>query len=250
MLVVENVHKTYGTSVIYEALKGITLTVADGEFVGIMGPSGSGKSTLLNTIATIDAPSSGRVLLNEEEPHQMNAEQLALFRRQQLGFVFQNFNLMPTLTVEENIVLPLTLDGEPVKNMKRALREVATILGIEHLLKKRITEISGGQAQRVAIARAMIRKPQLVLADEPTGNLDTKSSKDVMNLLKSLNKEQQATILMVTHDAFSASYCDRIIFIKDGLLVKEIHRTTQTQQEWYDHILVALLELEGGNNEF
>lgn len=250
MLVVENVHKVYGTSVPYEALKGIQFMVEDGEFVGIMGPSGSGKSTLLNTIATIDSPTSGRILMNDLQPHQMNAEKLALFRRQQLGFVFQNFNLMPTLTVEENIVLPLTLDGESVKKMKQAVKEVSAILGIEHLLPKRITEISGGQAQRVAIARAMIRKPQLVLADEPTGNLDTKSSKDVMGLLKSLNQGQQATILMVTHDAFSASYCDRILFIKDGLLVREIQRGMLSQQEWYDRILVALLELEGGQNEF
>lgn len=250
MLTVNDLHKTYGTSVQYEALKGINLTVQDGEFVGIMGPSGSGKSTLLNTIATIDSPTSGQVVLNGEEPHLLNQEQLALFRRQQLGFVFQNFNLIPTLTVEENIVLPLTLDGVPVKQMKKAVREIAQILGIDQLLSKRITEISGGQAQRVAIARAMIRKPQLVLADEPTGNLDTKSSKDVMNLLKQLNQEQQATILMVTHDAFSASYCQRIIFIKDGLLVKEISRESATQQQFYDQIVNALAELEGGNNEF
>ena len=249
MLTVNNLHKTYGTTVKYEALRGIDFVVNEGEFVGIMGPSGSGKSTLLNTIATIDTPTQGTILLNDLNPHSLNQEALALFRRQQLGFVFQNFNLMPTLTVEENIVLPLTLDGEKLNVMEQAVQEVANKLGIAHLLKKRITEISGGQAQRVAIARAMIRKPQLVLADEPTGNLDTKASKDVMNLLVELNRDQQATILMVTHDAVSASYCNRIIFIKDGKLVKELHKTS-TQQAFYDEVLKALHELEGEANEF
>lgn len=250
MLTVQELRKTYGVDVQYEALKGINLTIQDGEFVGIMGPSGSGKSTLLNAIATIDQPTSGQIVLNGEEPYSMNSEKLAHFRRKQLGFVFQNFNLMPTLTVEENIVLPLTLDGEPVKKMKKEVKKIATELGIDHLLSKRITEISGGQAQRVAIARAMIRKPQLILADEPTGNLDTKASKDVMHLLQQLNQTQKATILMVTHDAFSASYCQRIIFIKDGLLVKTIERAQANQQAFYDQILEALHQLEGGNNEF
>lgn len=244
MLTINNVTKTYGEKNQFQALKGISFSVQDGEFVGIMGPSGSGKSTLLNLIGTIDQPTSGSVTIDEYEPAKLNQEELAKFRRNQLGFVFQNFNLMPTLTVEENIVLPLTLDGEKVSVMKKKLFDVAIRLGIESLLKKRIATISGGQAQRVAIARAMIHEPKLLLADEPTGNLDTKSSKDVMGLLSSLNQEQESSILMVTHDAFAASYCERIIFIKDGELVREINKTGD-RFSFYDVILENLRELEG-----
>lgn len=249
MLQVENLRKIYGETMKYEALKGIDLTVNDGEFIGIMGPSGSGKSTFLNLVATIDEPSSGKILLNGKDPHQLNQEEIAAFRRNQLGFVFQSFNLLPTLTVEENIVLPLTLDGEKVAVMKRQVKEVATRLGIGNLLKKRIAEISGGQAQRVAVARAMIHQPELVLADEPTGNLDTKSSKDVMGLLQQLNEEEKATILMVTHDPLAASYCERIVFIKDGKLVHEIRRQND-QQAFYNQIMEELAVIEGVDNEF
>lgn len=248
MLEIKNVTKTYGDSVKYQALKGIDLSVKEGEFVGVMGPSGSGKSTLLNLIGTIDKPTSGSINLDGFEPAKLNQEELAKFRRNQLGFVFQNFNLMPTLTVEENIVLPLTLDGEKVSVMKKALYEVSETLGIQSLLKKRIATISGGQAQRVAIARAMIHQPKLVLADEPTGNLDTKSSKDVMGLLSSLNKEQESTILMVTHDPFAASYCEKIIFIKDGELVQQIENNG-SRTEFYDVILENLRQLEGAADE-
>lgn len=248
MLKINNVTKTYGDSVKYQALKGIDLEVKKGEFIGVMGPSGSGKSTLLNLIGTIDKPTSGSITLDGSEPAKLNQEELAKFRRTQLGFVFQNFNLMPTLTVEENIVLPLTLDGEKVSVMKKALYDVAITLGIEDLLKKRIATISGGQAQRVAIARAMIHQPKLVLADEPTGNLDTKSSKDVMGLLSRLNKEEESTILMVTHDPFAASYCEKIIFIKDGELVQKIYNNG-SRHEFYDVILENLRELEGVADE-
>lgn len=249
MLAVENLKKTYGDTVKFEALKGIDLIVEDGEFIGIMGPSGSGKSTFLNLLATIDAPTSGRILLNGKNPHELNQEQIAAFRRNQLGFVFQSFNLLPTLTVEENIVLPLTLDGEKVAVMRKKVRHVAATLGIDSLLKKRIAEISGGQAQRVAVARAMIHNPELILADEPTGNLDTKSSKDVMGLLGQLNREEKATVLMVTHDPLAASYCDRIVFIKDGELVQEIHKTNG-QQAFYGLIMDELGRIEGVDNEF
>ena len=249
MLEVTNLRKVYGKEIQYEALKGIDLTINDGEFVGIMGPSGSGKTTLLNLLATIDQPTDGQILLNGQNPNQLNQEQIAKFRRTQLGFVFQAFNLLPTLTVEENIVLPLTLDGEKVANMKRKVREIAPKLGIEQLLNKRIAEISGGQAQRVAVARAMVHQPELLLADEPTGNLDTKSSKDVMSLLRHLNTEEQATILLVTHDALAASYCQRIVFIKDGELVRDIRRQG-TQQAFYDEILAELARIEGVDNEF
>ena len=248
MLEVQNLKKVYGNEIKYEALKGINLTVQDGEFIGIMGPSGSGKSTLLNLLA-IDSPTDGEILLNGKNPNNLNQEQIAKFRRTELGFVFQSFNLMPTLTVEENIILPLTLDGEKVSVMKRQLAELSERLGINHLLKKRIAEISGGQAQRVAVARAMIHHPQLLLADEPTGNLDTKSSKDVMGLLQQLNEEEAATILMVTHDPLAASYCKRIVFIKDGELIDEIVQNGN-QKEFYDLIMVKLAEIEGVDNEF
>ncbi len=248
MLEINNVTKTYGDTIKYQALKGINLTVNEGEFVGVMGPSGSGKSTLLNLIGTIDKPTSGSVALDGFEPAKLNQEQLAKFRRNQLGFIFQSFNLMPTLTVEENIVLPLTLDGEKVSIMKKKLHEVSANLGIDNLLKKRIATISGGQAQRVAIARAMIHQPKLLLADEPTGNLDTKSSRDVMGLLSSLNQDEKSTILMVTHDPFAASYCEKIIFIKDGELVQQISRKGN-RSEFYDVILENLRELEGASNE-
>ena len=244
MLQVNNVKKIYGDTIKFAALKGINLTVQDGEFVGIMGPSGSGKTTFLNLIATIDEATEGEILYDGVNPQQLNAEQLAQFRRQKLGFVFQNFNLMPTLTVEENIILPLTLDGEKISVMKKKVAQLAEHLGITPLLKKRIAEISGGQAQRVAVARAMIHDPELMLADEPTGNLDSKSSDDVMHLLEELNQTQQATILLVTHDPFAASFCQRIVFIKDGELVKEI-KNSGNRDAFYDTIMDNLKAIEG-----
>ncbi|MHC5229645.1 ABC transporter ATP-binding protein [Enterococcus sp. LJL99] len=249
MLQVEKLTKTYGTEIKYQALKGINLTVDDSEFIGIMGPSGSGKSTFLNLLATIDQPTSGKILLNGSNPNELNQEEIAKFRRRELGFVFQSFNLMPTLTVEENIVLPLTLDGEKISVMEKKLHVLAERLGISALLKKRTAEISGGQAQRVAVARAMIHQPELLLADEPTGNLDTKSSKDVMELLQQLNEQEAATILMVTHDPLAASYCKRIVFIKDGELVDEIHQLGD-QKRFYEEIMVKLAEIEGVDHEF
>ncbi|WP_279538733.1 ABC transporter ATP-binding protein [Bacillus sp. XF8] len=249
MLVVKNLKKAYGSEIQYEALKGINLTIHDGEFVGVMGPSGSGKTTLLNLLATIDQPTSGEILLNNQNPNQLNDEKIAKFRRKQLGFVFQNFNLLPTLTVEENIILPLTLDEENVSVMEKNVAEIASRLGIENLLKKKIAEISGGQAQRTAVARAMIHQPELLLADEPTGNLDTKSSRDVMTLLNQLNTEDNATILMVTHDPVAASYCNRIIFIKDGELVDEIKKG-ENQKSFYQRIINKLGQIEGVFDEF
>jgi len=211
MLEVKNFRKVYGESMQYIALKGIDLTVQDGEFVGIMGPSGSGKTTLLNLLATIDQPTSGNILLNGQNPNDLNQEKIAQFRRTQL--------------------------------------EIAPRLGIDHLLNKRIAEISGGQAQRVAVARAMVHQPELLLADEPTGNLDTKSSKDVMGLLRQLNQEELATILLVTHDPLAASYCQRIVFIKDGELVHDIQRKGD-QKAFYEDILEELARIEGVDNEF
>src|SRR5699024_8876792 len=176
----------------------------------IMGPSGSGKTTLLNLIATIDEPTTGTILIEGENPYQLQRNHLAKFRRRSLGFVFQDFNLLDTLTVKENIVLPLTLDGKRVKEMEEKANTVANVLGISEIMNKRTYEISGGQSQRVAVARAMIHQPKLLLADEPTGNLDSKSSKDVMEMLVQLNEQEKATMLLVTHDPQAASYCDRI----------------------------------------
>lgn len=246
MLHVKQLSKIYDGKVPYKALENIHFSINKGEFVGIMGPSGSGKTTLLNMVATIDQPTTGEVLINGNNPFQLTNEQLALFRRRQLGFVFQDFNLLHTLTVEENIVLPLTLDGEKVKVMKERLQNVAEKLGISKLLKKRIYEISGGQAQRTAIARAIIHSPDMLLADEPTGNLDSKSSKDVMETMEEINQKDQTTMMMVTHDPIAASYCHRVIFIKDGKLYNEIHRG-DNRQAFFQKI-IDVLSLLGGDS--
>ncbi|MFT4416134.1 ABC transporter ATP-binding protein [Fredinandcohnia humi] len=246
VLDVKMIEKIYGGQVVHKALDTINFSVEKGEFVGIMGPSGSGKTTLLNLIATIDQPTSGEIFINQKNPHLLNRKETALFRRRELGFVFQHFNLLDTLTVEENIVLPLTLDGMSVKEMDRKLLEVSKKLGIDQILKKRTYEISGGQMQRTAIARSIIHGPSLVLADEPTGNLDSKSSKDVMETFSTINKEDGATILMVTHDAVAASYCHRVIFIKDGKLYNEIYRG-DNRQAFFQRIL-DMLALLGGDS--
>ena len=222
ILTTEHLGKIYEGKVPYTALSDINFSIEKGEFVAIMGPSGSGKSTLLNVVSTIDHPTSGNVSIDGQDPHKMNDDELAHFRRSTLGFVFQDFNLIHTLTVEENIMLPLTLEGVPVPEIKKRTEEVAKMLGIEQLLSKRTFEISGGQAQRTAVARAVVTNPSLLLADEPPGNLDSKATKDVMELFQMLNETQNATILMVTHDSFVASYCKRVLIIKDGQLYQEI----------------------------
>lgn len=214
--------KIYEGKLPYTALHDINFQMEKGEFVAIMGPSGSGKSTLLNVISTIDHPTSGTVQIDGKNPHTMKNEQLAHFRRSQLGFVFQDFNLVQTLTVGENIMLPLTLEGVSPSQMRKSTKEVAELLGIDHLLSKRTFEISGGQAQRVGVARAVVTNPAILLADEPTGNLDSKATKDVMEVFQMLNQNYQSTILMVTHDSFVASYCKRVLIIKDGKLYQEI----------------------------
>ncbi|MGG2063825.1 ABC transporter ATP-binding protein [Bacillus sp. S14(2024)] len=244
VLHIKNVSKVYEGKVPHTALKNINLHVVKGEFVAIMGPSGSGKSTLLNVISTIDSPTSGEVFMNGKQPHTFRNEKLAVFRRQELGFVFQSFNLLDTLTIGENIILPLTLDNVPLSEMDEKLDIISNKLGINHILNKRIFEISGGQAQRTAIARAVIHQPALLLADEPTGNLDSKAAIDVMELFTKLNTEERATILMVTHDPFAASYCSRVIFIKDGELYNELHRGLH-RERFYQEILDVLALLGG-----
>ncbi|MGR3775898.1 ABC transporter ATP-binding protein [Bacillus paramycoides] len=249
ILKVCDLSKIYTGKVSYEALSNINLSIKKGEFVGIMGPSGSGKTTLLNMVSTIDSPTSGEVLINGENPHQLSPNDLALFRRRELGFVFQAFNLLSTLTVKENIVLPLTLDGTKIEDMNHRVSVIAEKLGIQSILDKRTYEISGGQAQRTAIARALIHNPKLILADEPTGNLDSKAADDVMELLQRLNKEQEATMMLVTHDPMAASYCDRVIFIKDGELYNEVY-CGDSRQAFYQKIMDVLALLGGRKHDF
>ncbi|MEW9500993.1 ABC transporter ATP-binding protein [Jeotgalibacillus marinus] len=249
--------KANSLSKIYQVKKGIShraldefnLTVEEGEFVGIMGPSGSGKTTLLNILATIDTATSGELKIKGFNPATLSSKKLALFRRKELGFVFQDYNLLDTLTIEENIILPLTLDKTNVSEMKQRVNTVAENFGIESILQKRTYEVSGGQQQRAAIARAIIQNPLLVLADEPTGNLDSKASKDVMQSMTKLNEQQKTSILMVTHDPFAASYCKRIVFIKDGKYFTEIHQGSN-RQAFFQEILDVLSLLGGDVNEF
>lgn len=249
ILKLHQIGKVYGSKVPCCALKDINLTVEKGEIVGVMGPSGSGKTTLLNMISTIDTPTSGEVLLNGENPHRLKKDKLAVFRRRELGFVFQDFNLLNTLTVGENIVLPLTLDGCSLFDMDDKLNRVASKLGIESILKKRTYEISGGQAQRAAIARAFIHSPALLLADEPTGNLDSKASRDVMELFESINRDDGVTTMIVTHDPLAASYCHRILFIKDGEIYNEIYRG-ESRQHFFQQIMDVLSLLGGRAHDF
>jgi hypothetical protein len=245
ILKVSNLEKIYKGKVSFKALENINMEVSKGEFVAIMGPSGSGKSTFLNTISTIDKPTGGSVLIAGSNPYEMNSTQLSTFRRKELGFVFQQFNLINTLTVGENIILPLTLDKVPVRKMNIKLKEISELLGITHLLHKRTYEISGGQAQRVAIARAVINNPSILLADEPTGNLDSKAAKDVMKLFKKLNESMNVTIIMVTHDPNIAAYSDKTYIIKDGNIYQEI--INRNDDRTYRREILNTMSLLGGD---
>ncbi|MEG0472625.1 MAG: ABC transporter ATP-binding protein [Solibacillus sp.] len=248
ILQVNQLQKEYSGEVVYKALKGIDFQLGENEFVVVMGPSGSGKTTFLNCISTIDRPTHGVITINSKNPYELNDDELAKFRRNELGFVFQDYNLVHTLTVEENILLPLALDSVQANEMIKRLADVANFLGIESILKKRIFEISGGQKQRVAIARAVIHEPSLLLADEPTGNLDSKAVNDVMSLFETIRKTLKTSILMVTHDAYVASFAQRIVFIKDGTLYNEIHRG-KNKQQFYKEIMDTLTFLGGGQHE-
>lgn len=246
ILEVKSLNKVYPGKVTTQALSDIHLSIESGEFVGIMGPSGSGKTTLLNMVSTIDQPSSGEVKISGSNPYLLSKKELAFFRRRQLGFVFQDFNLLETLTVAENIVLPLTLDSRKLAEMDALLQKVAGQLGIKDILGKRTYEISGGQRQRTAIARAIITSPALLLADEPTGSLDSNSSRAVMESLENINRQEGTTLLLVTHDPLAASYCNRIVFIKDGKLAAEIHRG-DNRQAFFQKI-IDTLSFWGGNS--
>lgn len=245
ILQVIDVTKVYEGKVTNRALNQLSFDVEKGEFLAVMGSSGSGKTTLLNLISTIDRPTSGEIIFDGTKPQNFNKNELAYFRRRELGFVFQDFNLLPMLTVEENIIMPLTLDNQPVEVMEERLEELAEKLDLKSFLHKRPNEISGGQAQRVAIARALIHQPTIILADEPTGNLDSKNSREVLELLWKINKEKQTTIIMVTHDPIAASFCDRVLFIKDGEFFNEIYRD-ERRQTFFQRILNVLSLLGGG----
>lgn len=223
----------------HTALDSFDLTVRSGEFLGVMGPSGSGKTTLLNILATIDRPTSGTVTIGGLDPASMNSDELALFRRRKLGFVFQDFNLLDTLSLRENILLPLVLDRVPIREMNQRLQRVTETLGIESIIERKPYQVSGGQQQRAAIARAMIHEPELVLADELTGNLDSKAGQDVMDALHQLNRQHGVTIVMVTHDPFAASYCRRVLFIRDGRPFSELS-SGDSRQLFFQQILDSL----------
>ena len=247
LLVVESIQKYYGNKEnITKAINGISFNVNSGEFIGIMGASGSGKTTLLNCISTIDSVSSGHIYLENKDITKIKEEDIAKFRRENLGFIFQDFNLLDTLTVEENIALILTINKVQQKDIDNKVFELALKLGIEDSLNKYPYQISGGQRQRCAVARAIINNPKLILADEPTGALDSKSARQLLDILKEMNEKLKATILMVTHDPFCASYCNKILFLKDGKIFNKIEKGERTQKEFYNNIL-DILSLLGGN---
>lgn len=246
LLKIDNIEKYYGSrSSLTKALDGISLTVDKGEFVAVMGASGSGKTTLLNCISTIDRVTAGHIYLEGEDITGLKGNDLNRFRRDKLGFIFQDFNLLDTLTAFENIALALSIQKVPAKEIESRVSTVARQLNIEDVLKKYPYQMSGGQKQRVASARAIITEPKLVLADEPTGALDSKASKMLLERFNYLNKDMGATIIMVTHDSFTASYASRVVFIKDGKLFNELNRGENTRKQFFDSIMDVITLLGG-----
>lgn len=242
ILRVDQVTKTYGKKgeKQYQALKGISFAIEQGEFVGIMGASGSGKTTLLNILSTLDKTTSGHVLVNKQDITALKNNQMADFRGKEIGFIFQDFNLLDNLTNRENIALPLSLQGVKAKDIDGKAMAIAKRLGIESILDKYPAEISGGQKQRVASARALVHNPAILYGDEPTGALDSQSATELLKTMADLNKNDQVSILMVTHDPYSASYAQRILFIKDGKIGKEIKKENKTREEFYQDIIAEL----------
>ena len=246
MLQVQNIEKYYGSkNNVTKALDRVSFDVEAGEFLAIMGASGSGKTTLLNCISTIDTISAGKILLDGVNIADLSEEELAKFRRERLGFVFQDFNLLDTLTVEENIGLALSLNHTDPKAVQSKVRDVAQKLGITDILTKFPYQISGGQKQRTACARALVAGQSLLLADEPTGALDSKASKNLLEIMTTMNQDMGATILMVTHDAYSASYAKRVLFLKDGRVFNELLRGERARPVFYHEILDVLAALGG-----
>lgn len=247
VLTIDDIEKYYGNKAnLTKAIDHISFNVEEGEFIGIMGASGSGKTTLLNCISTIDRVTTGKIYVDGTDITTLKGNKLNDFRRDSLGFIFQDFNLLDTLTSFENIALPLSIKNVKPKEIENRVNEMANILGLTDVLKKYSYQMSGGQKQRVAAARALITNPKLVLADEPTGALDSKSAKHLLESMVKLNQTRKATILMVTHDAFTASYVNRVLFIKDGKLFNEIRKGDATRKEFFNQIIDAV-SLMGGN---
>ena len=244
------IYKSYGNKYNkQEVLKGIDIGVREGEFVSIMGASGSGKTTLLNVLSSIDKVSQGSIAIEGKEMTEMKEKQLAQFRKNHLGFIFQEYNLLDTLTVKENILLPLSISKTPKKEADFKFEHVATELGIYDIKDKYPNEISGGQKQRTSAARAFIHEPSIIFADEPTGALDSKSASDLLNKLSDLNQKRKATILMVTHDPVAASYCNRVIFIKDGQIYTQLNKGEESRQDFFKDIMKTQGVLGGVQNE-
>ncbi|RDU23638.1 ABC transporter ATP-binding protein [Anaerosacchariphilus polymeriproducens] len=250
ILEVQSLRKYYGKQdTVTKAIDGLTFQVMEGEFIGIMGSSGSGKTTLLNCIATTICPTEGKILLKGKNIGDFKGEQLADYRGSRIGYLFQNYELLDNLTGRENIMLPLAIHNVKEQDGVDQIERLAQFLEIEDVLSKFPSQMSGGQKQRVAAARAMILNPDIVLADEPTGALDSKNAKILMNKLSDLNQKQKVTILMVTHDSNAASYCSRILFIQDGMIFHELRKKIpeETQQEFYERIISVMAQLGGGS---
>lgn len=239
---VKNVEKIYGKAdeKQYKALSDVNFEVKPGEFVGIMGASGSGKTTLLNILSTLDTPTSGQVKIDDQDITNLKNNQMADFRSNKIGFIFQDFNLLENLTAYENIALPLALQNTSPKEIKPAVDNIAKKLGLTDILNHYPTELSGGQKQRVASARALVHNPSIIFGDEPTGALDSKSARALLDTMTKINHEDNVSILLVTHDPFSASYCDRILFIKDGEIGQELKKEGHSRGEFYQEILDSL----------
>ncbi len=250
LLQVTDLVKIYGRrDAATRALDGVSLSLAAGEYVGIMGASGSGKTTLLNCISTIDRPTSGSIQVDGQELTKLRGKELTRFRRERLGFIFQDCNLLDTLTAFENIALSLSIVGTPAGEIKGRVEEMASLLGISECLQKYPYQMSGGQQQRCAAARAMVTRPALVLADEPTGALDSKSARLLLERLEVLNRERGATILMVTHDAFTASCCRRVVFLRDGRIFKELRRGEGEDRRTFFQTIIRVVTQLGGEME-
>ena len=246
VLKIEHLKKYYGNSNnITKAVDDISFNIKEGEFVAIMGASGSGKTTLLNTIATIDNVTSGHIYVGGIDITTLKEKDVANFRKDNLGFVFQDFNLLDTLSIGENIAMSLVINRENPEVVDKKVSDIAKKLGIENILERFPYEVSGGQKQRAACARALINKPKLILADEPTGALDSKSSRMLLETMEEMNEKLNATIMMVTHDSFSASFCERILFLKDGKIFNEIYKGDKTRKEFFNEILDVLTLLGG-----
>ncbi|TCP30586.1 putative ABC transport system ATP-binding protein [Scopulibacillus darangshiensis] len=250
MLQAQHVKKVFGQKGnVFTALDDIDLEIKEGEFVGVMGPSGSGKTTLLNILSTIDQPTAGSIFIDGSRIDNLKEDQLSSFRRNKLGFIFQDYNLLDTLTIEENIVLPLALAKVSAKEIDRRVKNIAHKIGIEEILAKFPYQVSGGQKQRTAASRAIIAGPSLIFADEPTGALDSKSATALLQSLSQLNEREHATIMMVTHDAFAASFCSRVLFIKDGAMFTELVKGQTSRKDYFQKILDVLSALGGGMDD-